>query len=62
VESMSMAAAAAGADGLIVEVHPEPDEAVCDGPQQLRADGFAAYLRQVERVAEVAGKRVSAPV
>ncbi len=56
VASMSMAAAAAGADGLIVEVHPDPDRAICDGPQQLRADEFAAYLRQVERVAEVAGK------
>ena len=56
VESMSMAAAAAGADGLIVEVHPDPDHAVCDGPQQLRADGFADYLARVERVAEVAGK------
>ena len=56
VESMSMAAAAAGADGLIVEVHPDPDHAVCDGPQQLRAAEFADYLARVERVAEVAGK------
>jgi 3-deoxy-7-phosphoheptulonate synthase len=56
VASMSMAAAAAGADGLIVEVHPEPDQAVCDGPQQLRADEFGDYLARVERVAEVAGK------
>ncbi len=35
---LSLAAAAAGADGIIVEVHPNPDEAVCDGPQALRAD------------------------
>ena len=56
VEPMSLAAAAAGADGLIVEVHPDPDHAVCDGPQQLRADAFADYLARVERVAEVAGK------
>ncbi len=62
VASMSMAAAAAGADGLIVEVHPDPDQAICDGPQQLRADGFAEYLRQVERVAEVAGKLPAAVV
>jgi 3-deoxy-7-phosphoheptulonate synthase len=54
VEPLSLAAAAAGADGLIVEVHPDPDHAVCDGPQQLRADHFAAYLRKVERVAEIA--------
>ena len=40
---LSLAAAAAGADGIIVEVHPEPDEAICDGPQALRADEFADY-------------------
>jgi 3-deoxy-7-phosphoheptulonate synthase len=54
VEPLSLAAAAAGADGLLVEVHPDPDSAVCDGPQQLRTDEFAAYLRKVERVAELA--------
>ena len=35
---LSLAAAAAGADGIIVEVHPNPEEAICDGPQQLRAE------------------------
>ena len=40
-----------GADGIIVEVHPEPDEAICDGPQQLRVDGFADYAAQVEQAA-----------
>jgi len=62
VPSMSLAAAAAGADGIIVEVHPEPDEAVCDGPQQLRTDEFAEYLRRVEQVAEIAGKTLAVPV
>jgi 3-deoxy-7-phosphoheptulonate synthase len=57
VESLSLAAAAAGADGLIVEVHPAPDEAVCDGPQQLPADTFAAYAQKVEQAAQLAGKR-----
>ena len=60
VEPLSLAAAAAGADGIIVEVHPEPDGAVCDGPQQLRADGFADFLRRVEQVAEIAGKELVA--
>ena len=41
VTPLSLAAAAAGADGIIVEVHPQPEEAICDGPQQLYADGFA---------------------
>jgi 3-deoxy-7-phosphoheptulonate synthase len=57
VEPLSLAAAAAGADGVIVEVHPEPDEAICDGPQQLRADEFEAYARKVEQAAALAGKR-----
>jgi 3-deoxy-7-phosphoheptulonate synthase len=60
VEPLSLAAAAVGADGIIVEVHPSPDEAICDGPQQLRADGFAAYAAKVEAAAAVAGKRLSA--
>jgi 3-deoxy-7-phosphoheptulonate synthase len=60
VEPLSLAAAAVGADGIIVEVHPSPDEAICDGPQQLRADGFAAYAAKVEAAAGVAGKRLSA--
>ena len=37
VEPLSLAAAAVGADGIIVEVHPQPEEAICDGPQQLDA-------------------------
>jgi 3-deoxy-7-phosphoheptulonate synthase len=59
VTPLSLAAAAAGADGIIVEVHPQPDEAICDGPQALALDGFAAYAEQVERAAELAGKELS---
>ena len=57
---LSLAAAAAGADGIIVEVHPRPEEAICDGPQALVADQFADYVEQVERAAAVAGKVLSA--
>jgi len=56
---LSLAAAAVGADGIIVEVHPNPDEAICDGPQALRADGFAEYALAVERAAALAGKALS---
>ncbi|HEX8977269.1 MAG TPA: 3-deoxy-7-phosphoheptulonate synthase [Solirubrobacteraceae bacterium] len=59
---MSLAAAAAGADGIIVEVHPRPDEAICDGPQQLRTADFAAYARQLAAVAALAGKALPQPV
>jgi len=60
VEPLSLAAAAIGADGIIVETHPRPEEAVCDGPQALRAEAFAQYTRAVERAAELAGKALSA--
>ncbi|CAN5467851.1 3-deoxy-7-phosphoheptulonate synthase [soil metagenome] len=62
VPSMCLAAAAAGADGIIVEVHPDPDRAICDGPQQLRADELAGHLRRVEQVAEIAGKQLAVAV
>lgn len=62
VEPLSLAAAAAGADGIIVEVHPDPDNAVCDGPQQLRNDEFPEYLRKVEQVAQIAGKLIGSGV
>ena len=59
VKPMSLAAAAAGADGIIVEVHNEPEQAICDGPQALPTESFADYADQVYAVAEVAGKLVS---
>jgi 3-deoxy-7-phosphoheptulonate synthase len=62
VVPMSLAAAAAGADGVIVEVHDDPDAALCDGPQSIATESFAAYAEQVRRVAEIAGKEVSMAV
>ena len=59
VESMSLAAAAAGADGLIVEVHNDPEHAICDGPQALHTATFAEYAERVERAAELAGKALA---
>jgi 3-deoxy-7-phosphoheptulonate synthase len=60
VEPLSLAAAAAGADGVIVEVHPNPEEAVVDGPQALHTDQFPDYLRRLEVAAELAGKQLAA--
>ena len=60
VGPLSLAAAAVGADGIIVEVHPNPDEAICDGPQALKAEDFAEYALMVERAAALAGKALSA--
>ncbi len=58
VPSMCYAAVAAGADGLIVEVHPCPEKASSDGPQSLRPADFAAVMQKVRLFAEVAGKRL----
>jgi 3-deoxy-7-phosphoheptulonate synthase len=52
VESMAMAGVAAGADGLIIEVHPKPEEALSDGPQSLKPERFAALMGRVRRVAQ----------
>jgi 3-deoxy-7-phosphoheptulonate synthase len=57
---LSLAAAAAGADGVIVEVHTNPDAAICDGPQAIPADEFAEYAEQLQRVAAVVGNELSA--
>lgn len=55
---MSLAAAAAGADGIIVETHPDPENAVCDGPQAIVGSEFADYAEQVNKVAELVGKQL----
>jgi 3-deoxy-7-phosphoheptulonate synthase len=60
VGPLSLAAAAAGADGIIVEVHNDPEAAICDGPQAVPADDFAEYAAQVQRVAAVVGNELSA--
>jgi 3-deoxy-7-phosphoheptulonate synthase len=59
VEPLSLAAAAAGADGIIVEIHPCPEEAICDAAQQLDAHDFERYAGKIEQAAAVAGKSIS---
>jgi 3-deoxy-7-phosphoheptulonate synthase len=56
VEPMSRAAVAAGADGLLVEVHPRPAEALSDGAQSLKPARFAALMRSLQPVAEAVGR------
>jgi len=56
VSALSMAAIAAGADGLLVEVHPEPACALCDGKQSLRIEKFNALMRQLKGVAAAIGR------
>lgn len=58
VAPMSLAAVAAGADGLMIEVHPRPETALSDGEQSLTPKGFSQLMRQVETVAVAIGRRV----
>lgn len=58
VGPVSLAAIAAGADGLIIEIHPNPDKALCDGRQSLHLKQFAELMQQVSSVAEVLGRAV----
>jgi len=60
VEPMAMAAVAAGADGLIVELHPNPDRALSDGPQSLTFDGFRQLIERVGDVATAVGRPLAA--
>ena len=56
VDAVSRAAVAAGADGLIVEVHPHPEEALSDGGQSLRPARFATMMDVLRRVAGAVGR------
>jgi 3-deoxy-7-phosphoheptulonate synthase len=55
VPALSRAAVAVGADGIMVEVHPNPREALCDGPQSLDLDQFAALVTDLRKVAAAVG-------
>jgi 3-deoxy-7-phosphoheptulonate synthase len=59
VASVARAAVAAGADGLIVEVHPDPAHALSDGKQSLKPEKFAEMVKQVRAIAEVVGRRIA---
>jgi 3-deoxy-7-phosphoheptulonate synthase len=56
VQPMALAAAAAGADGLIIEVHPEPETALSDGPQSLTLEGFEDLMATLEQVLAAIGR------
>jgi 3-deoxy-7-phosphoheptulonate synthase len=59
VGPLARAAAAAGADGIIVEVHDDPEAALCDGPHQIYAKDFPAFAAEVAAHAELLGKRLA---
>ena len=56
VEPMALAAVAAGADGLLIEVHNNPAKALCDGPQSLTPEVFSGLMTKVKAMLELTGK------
>jgi 3-deoxy-7-phosphoheptulonate synthase len=58
VAPVARAAVAAGADGLIVEVHPRPEEALSDGGQSLKPDTFSELMAQLRAIAEAVGRTI----
>jgi 3-deoxy-7-phosphoheptulonate synthase len=58
VAPMARAAVAAGADGLLVEVHPDPDRALSDGAQSLRPEQFGELMAQLKLIAAAVGRSV----
>jgi 3-deoxy-7-phosphoheptulonate synthase len=58
VPSMSKAAIAVGADGLIIEVHYKPEEALCDGYQSLSLDEFSELMTDLQKVARAVGREI----
>ncbi len=58
IPPVSLAGIAAGADGLIVEIHPYPDKALCDGYQSLTLEQFDAMMKQVKNISAAVGKTV----
>src|SRR3990170_4278399 len=56
VESLALAAVAGGADGLLVEVHPDPERALSDGPQSLNLENFNRMMARLRAVAQAVGR------
>ncbi len=61
VPSMAKAAIAAGADGLLMEVHYRPEEALCDGSQALYPEDFGLLMADLRKVAEAVGRNIYSP-
>jgi 3-deoxy-7-phosphoheptulonate synthase len=55
---MAIAAVACGADGLMIEVHPQPEKALSDGSQSLKPEKFALMMEKIKAVANAVGRSV----
>ncbi|OFY66039.1 MAG: hypothetical protein A2V64_03275 [Bacteroidetes bacterium RBG_13_43_22] len=61
VPAMARAAIAAGADGLIMEIHHKPEEALCDGQQSLYPDDFYCLMKDLKKIATAVGRNIVLP-
>ena len=59
VPAMAKAAVTAGADGLLIEVHPAPEQALCDGKQALRPADFATLMAELKRLVPLCGRQLA---
>ena len=58
VAPMAKAAVACGADGLLIEVHPRPEEALSDGPQQIPTSEFPEFAAEIRALASLMGRTI----
>jgi 3-deoxy-7-phosphoheptulonate synthase len=58
VEPLAKAAIAAGADGIIIEVHNDPSHALCDGPQSITPAAFDGIMKKLAKYAEIEGRQI----
>jgi 3-deoxy-7-phosphoheptulonate synthase len=58
VAPMAKAAVAAGADGLLIEVHANPEEALCDGEQSLKPEAFKNLMEELRPIAKAVGREI----
>lgn len=58
VEPLAKAAVAVGADGLIIEVHNDPEAALCDGAQSLKPKKFASLMQELKGIAQIIGREL----
>ncbi|MFZ5597691.1 MAG: 3-deoxy-7-phosphoheptulonate synthase [Bacillota bacterium] len=59
IQPMARASIAAGADGLIIEVHPNPAEALCDGPQSLTPENFSVLMDDVRKISKLMNRNIA---
>lgn len=61
VAPLALAAAAVGADGVMIDIHPHPESALCDGPQALTIDELTPLVEEMTKVAQAVGRTLAKP-